>query len=193
MDRKLKKKLVSALKLFFTIGTLFLLGACFPSKDIFFEPSAEGGKVMKARCKGHVGYPSYIDFEREGIFIEIGLVLEKEIMSFYLRIPSGVSVSFRSNEFIWISGSESYPLRPKSIETVTFARPYDKQTIPVDEQQVLQGGPYDAYFMYFDVPIKEVNNFSFLVPPVRINEKEVTLPPIKFILKSGWYIYPINC
>jgi len=148
---------------------------------------------MKARCKGHVGYPSYIDFEREGVFIEVGSVLEKEIMSVYLRIPSGVSVSFRSNGFIWSSGSESHPLRPKSIKTVTFARPYDKQTIPVHEWQVLQGGPYDAYFVDFDVPIKEVSNFSFLVPPLRINEKEVTLPQIKYILTSGWYIYPINC
>jgi hypothetical protein len=165
----------------------------FPGQRYFFEPSAEGGKVMKARCKGHVGYPSYIDFEREGVFIEIGSVLEKEVMSVYLRIPSGVSVSFWSNAFKWKSGSEHHPLRLKNIETVTFARPYEQKTIPVDEQQVLQGGPYDAYFMYFDVPIKKVNDFSFLVPPLRINEKEVALPPIRFVLTSGWYIYPINC
>jgi hypothetical protein len=183
----------SCLKVVFTIGALFLLSACFPAKDIFFEPLAEGGKVMKARCKGHVGYPSYIDFEREGVFIEIGSVLEKEIMSVYLRIPPGVSVSFRSDEFIWSNGGENHFLRPKSIKTVTFARPYDKQTIPVDARQVLQGGVYDAYFVNFDVPIKELNNFSFLVPTLKINEKEVTLPPIKFTLSSGWYIYPINC
>ncbi len=183
----------SGLKVFFTIGTLLLLGACFPAKATFFEPSAEGGKVMKAFCQGHVGYPADINFERAGVSIWIFTVRDKEHMSVYLKIPSGVSVSFRSNEFIWSSGGENHFLRPKSIETVTFARPYDKQTIPVDEWQVLQGGPYDAYFVNFDVPIKEVNNFSLLVPLLWIKDKEVKLPPIKYSLTSGWYIYPINC
>jgi hypothetical protein len=178
--------LVRVIKLVLMLSTL-LLAACYPSKATFFEPSAEGGKVMKASCHGHVGYPADILFEREGVSVVIYTVRDKEIMKVYFRIPPGVSVSFRPNKFAWSSGSESHHLQPTNIETVTFVRPNDKETIPVSEWQILQGGPYDAYFVNFDVPIKELNNFSFVVPPLKINEKEITLPPVKFTL-AKWMV-----
>jgi hypothetical protein len=184
--------LALTLRLFFILSTT-VLAACYPSKATFFEPSAEGGKVMMDSCHGHVGYPADILFEREGVSVVIYTRREAEAISVYLKIPRGISVSFRPNEFIWNNRGETSYLRPYSIETVRFNLPYDKQTIPVAEWQTLEGGPYDAYFVNFKVPIKELNNFSFRVPPLKINEKEINLPPVNFTLASGWYVYPLNC
>ncbi len=115
----------------FTIGTLLLVGACFPAKETFFQPSAESGTLTRVACKGQVGFPGIIRFEPDGVLVGLFASKQDGQLRVHFRIPYERSVSFKPSAFVLSDDDGAHKVQPATIEMRKLEDPFHKQNVPV--------------------------------------------------------------
>ena len=73
------------------------------------------------------------------------------------------------------------------------SNPYSVQKPALSDRLSFRGGIYGYYSIRFKLPLLEISEFTLQTPRFVINDTEQTISDIKYVLKTGWYFYPLNC
>jgi hypothetical protein len=118
---------------------------------------------------------------------------DKFAVWFWLEeVPENVNITFTGNSFLVSAASEDKRLVPddvKGFKDSATRRNFEGTSI---DWHSLNGNKYRYFIMLFSFKRSGITNFVFQVPPMQINDKSVTLPPITFTRRKEWAIIPIN-
>lgn len=139
--------------------TVFIV-ACFPMRNEYFQPSAEGGRITKATCHGTVGPPNTIEFDKEKIHFQISTSAFEHIergtsLTMMLKIPPHVVATFKSYDLTFFNTNGQTGIGPNRLQQLQYrpsnnprvALGVDKQLLPITSGQPLPGDE----LMYYDL------------------------------------------
>lgn len=194
---------------FFSLSIL----SCIPMSTRYYEPLAKNGKLRQSTCIDKAGpYDKIILSGLQGVTFDLVSRLEEYgiLICITITIPQDVNVSFQDNLFIIknISSGEEISQKVSSIypdkyyPMICFDYPTTSKEKGIDIFKSLPGKyiyinerlNFNApYYIYIKFDNFKPDQFTLRFPEIKINEEPFQLQEILFKLKSGVFIYPLNC
>ena len=192
-----------------------ILLSCIPLKVTYYEPITKNGQLRQSICYEEAGpYDKVIFDGLQGVTISLVSRLEKHriLICITITIPKDVTVTFQDNLFVINNVSTGevisqrlssiYPVKHPKLSCFDYTTTTTAKEIGKDIFTSLQGGYFcmsdrfcfnAPYYIYLTIDNFKPNQFTLRFPEIKINEESFQLQRILFKLKSGIFIYPLNC
>jgi len=200
--------------LFLIIAVVFM-SSCSPVHETYYNIVAEGAdSIVQNHCRETTPlgpFGTAIFKAHNNVSIEIRSTLNNKDLELaikvLLRIPKGVSVIFKDNNFVLKDLSSGVIQNYKVTNAYYYPIPIiHRNKILVDIFSTLEGetkiignkffGRSEIHKRYYATAhFGEISAEKYLLfmPELEINGKTFNFQEIIFIRESGWFTYPINC
>jgi hypothetical protein len=180
----------------FTVVLMLFVVACVPMKATWLEPQTSEGMVVRHDCHGNVGPPDTIVVERENIKIRVMTTVQENehrmALTIQLQMPEGVAVTMPFRTLIVTVPNGQEATEPSRLTRYAWKPHYESKEISGEEGRALIGGDY-VYHLSFNVSLTAAESIRIQLPSLFVNQKEERFSSVQYSLRTGWYIYPINC
>jgi hypothetical protein len=170
-----------------------VLGACLPNHRTYYEPHAEGGKLLRE---------SKIILENDGVLvsIEAGLYWVESAKkalytpanhALYITVEtSGAKTSVDFRDFRIVDAKTGNSFLPTDI----FQRQYgvSSQPIEIHERTSVSSQKNIFYGLNYEIPYSSLEHFTLQAFTVMSEDKQLVFPVVDFTRRSSWGVYAIN-